>query len=160
MCCPSVPGPAKWPSRAPPENIWLPEAGSSSVMRTSTFLVRFPQQSTRLKISPRRTLTVVLYSMANQGKLKEPVWQPKCALFPSMQPAADFPCPVEICIALRGSSSTTPVNTDTRAKCYRKFFEVILILIGCISASAASVHQQDQHANIVYFGQKHFLQLC
>ena len=59
MCCPWVPGPAKWPRRAPPENIWLAEAGSSSEMRTSTFRVRFPQQlPIRLKISTLLTVTV------------------------------------------------------------------------------------------------------
>ena len=58
MCCPSVPGPAKWPKRVPPENIWLLEVGSSSEMRTSTFRVYDPQHSgPLLNISTLPTVT-------------------------------------------------------------------------------------------------------
>ena len=67
MCCPSVAGPAKWPRRVPPENISLPEVGSSSEMRTSTFRVRPPQQSALLNISTLSTMTLVSKSMAIQG---------------------------------------------------------------------------------------------
>ena len=48
ICCPSAPGPANWPRREPPENISLAEVGSSFEIRTSTFFVRSPQQSSRL----------------------------------------------------------------------------------------------------------------
>ena len=87
MCCPSVAGPAKWPRSVPPENIWLPEVGTSSEMRTSTFRVRSPQQWRRLKISTLWMVTVVPKSMAIQGVGSSSVWQ-KSSLATSGNPSS------------------------------------------------------------------------
>ena len=74
ICCPLIAGPAKWPRREPPENIWLAEVGSSSATRTSTFFVLSPQHHSRLKISTLLTVTVVPKSMASQGEGSFCVW--------------------------------------------------------------------------------------
>ena len=58
MCCPLEAGPAKRPSTVPPENIWLPEVGSLSEIRTSTFRVSC-QPNPELNISTLSTVTEV-----------------------------------------------------------------------------------------------------
>merc|ERR1739844_259089 len=124
MCCPVVPGPAKWPRRVPPENR-SPEVGSSSETRTSTFRVRPPQQSALLNISTLSTMTLVSKSMAIQGvaSLLGSVEQiPPCGrvstgtVLLSIQWSAPNAPYVEIAVddkvAVTGSSSTTgPVVT-------------------------------------------------
>ena len=105
MCCPIAPGPAKWPRRVPPENISEAEVGSSSEMRTSTFRVRSPQQSGRLKISTLWTETEVPKSMANQGVASPSVWQkPPSIVRPSIQLSAPKVWNVDDWVAVTGCS--------------------------------------------------------
>ena len=120
--CPSVAGPGKWPRRVPEENISLPEIGSLSAIRTSTFRVRPPQHPRRLKISTLWTMTLVPKSMAIQGFLSCSVWHIKATPFSSsgrsVSPSMHFSAPapkselpyVDDWVALTGSSSSTVVE--------------------------------------------------
>ena len=124
MCCPSsVAGPAKWPRRVPPENILLSEVGSSFVMRTSTFRVRFPYPC-RWNSSTLWTVTVVGWfeapkSMAIHGAVVlKFVWQilkwPLESMGP-VTPSIQLPAPnwvvsfpyVDDWVAVTGLSSTS-----------------------------------------------------
>ena len=133
MCCPSVPGPAKWPKRVPRRNLSLPVVGSSSEMRTSIFWVRSPQHFCRLKISTLSIVTLTLKSMATQGAGSALVWHigtvvpsqgiqqgspglrgpngPSwSSISPSMHLSAEKSRNVDDWVAVTGWRKSTPVN--------------------------------------------------
>ena len=121
MCCPIAPGPAKWPRRVPPENISEAEVGSSSEMRTSTFRVRSPQQSKRLKISTLWTETEVPKSMANQGVASPSVWQTSPSIIrPSIQLPALNVWNMDDWVAVTGCSCSPGNCSPVRRICTKQ----------------------------------------
>ena len=116
----SVPGPANWPRRLPPENILLPEVGSFSETRTSTFWIRFAPIEL-LDNSTLWTVTEVPKSRAIHGAASRFVWQrahlPPAVLSEPLTPSIQLPAPnwrasfwnVEDWVAVAGCSAH-PVN--------------------------------------------------